>query len=179
MDLTKPIIVIDLEATCCDVGTIKREDMEIIQIGACYIECDGTTTIVREFNKYVKPTINPILTPFCTELTGITQQQVDSADKFAVVYDEFKDWAGSYDSYYLASWGDYDRKQFMLDCNRARKRYELGSHFNLKNMFNGKRMGLTKALNHCSMQFVGQHHSAIDDARNTVRLLPYIFQNVK
>ena len=29
------------------------------------------------FQTYVKPTIDPQLTDFCTELTGITQEQVD------------------------------------------------------------------------------------------------------
>ena len=30
------------------------------------------------FHTYVKPVIDPVLTPFCTELTGITQAQVNS-----------------------------------------------------------------------------------------------------
>jgi inhibitor of KinA sporulation pathway (predicted exonuclease) len=33
--------------------------------------------VIGEFQTYVKPTIHPKLTPFCTELTGITQEQVD------------------------------------------------------------------------------------------------------
>ncbi len=31
-------LVLDLEATCCDQGTIKRHEMEIIEIGAVMVE---------------------------------------------------------------------------------------------------------------------------------------------
>ena len=36
-----------------------------------------THEVVDIFQTYVKPTIDPELTEFCTELTGITQEQVD------------------------------------------------------------------------------------------------------
>ncbi|RZK79943.1 MAG: hypothetical protein EOO92_08450, partial [Pedobacter sp.] len=35
--------------------------------------------VISELQIYVKPVINPTLTNFCTELTGITQSTVDSA----------------------------------------------------------------------------------------------------
>jgi len=37
--------------------------------------------VVAEFQTYVKPVIHPQLTPFCTELTGITQDKVDTGIK--------------------------------------------------------------------------------------------------
>ena len=39
---------------------------------------DGRTMrAVDEFQSYVKPVVNPTLTPFCTQLTGIEQSWVD------------------------------------------------------------------------------------------------------
>ena len=34
-------LVIDFEATCCDVGTIARENMEIIEFGVVMVEAEG------------------------------------------------------------------------------------------------------------------------------------------
>ena len=50
---------------------------EIIEFPLVVIDVNQKK-IVGEFQTYVKPTIHPKLTDFCTELTGITQDQVDS-----------------------------------------------------------------------------------------------------
>merc|ERR1712146_200218 len=39
----------------------------------------GAAESVAEFESFVKPTVHPALTASCTKLTGITQEQVDSA----------------------------------------------------------------------------------------------------
>lgn len=36
------ILVIDLEATCSDDGGFTSDEMEIIEIGACWTTVDGT-----------------------------------------------------------------------------------------------------------------------------------------
>ena len=68
------VVIVDLEATC---QRERNPDFisEIIEIGAVKIEND---TVVEEMSLFVKPTINPILTDFCTELTSITQEDVDN-----------------------------------------------------------------------------------------------------
>lgn len=40
---------------------------------------------IAQFHEFVRPTENPQLTPFCTQLTGIQQDQVDRADKLKYV----------------------------------------------------------------------------------------------
>ncbi|GAA5910198.1 3'-5' exonuclease [Sporobolomyces salmoneus] len=45
---------------------------------------------VDEFHSFVKPTWAPELSEFCTELTGITQDQVDSAPTFQEVLKKFE-----------------------------------------------------------------------------------------
>jgi inhibitor of KinA sporulation pathway (predicted exonuclease) len=64
-------LVLDLEATCCDRGTIKRHEMEIIEIGAVMVGAK-TLTIRDEFQTFIKPVRHPVLTEFCKSLTSIT-----------------------------------------------------------------------------------------------------------
>ena len=44
---------------------------EIIEFPVVLIDVKSKS-IKSEFHMYVKPTLDPVLTPFCTELTGIT-----------------------------------------------------------------------------------------------------------
>ena len=34
-------LILDLEATCCDKGTISRHEMEIVEIGAVTVEAQS------------------------------------------------------------------------------------------------------------------------------------------
>ena len=49
---------------------------EIIEFPVVIIDVKQKA-IKAVFQTYVKPVLDPQLTPFCTELTGITQEQVD------------------------------------------------------------------------------------------------------
>ena len=51
-------------------GKNTRAPFEIIQIGA--IKLDVNFNTIDTFNRYVKPTFYKQITPFITELTGIT-----------------------------------------------------------------------------------------------------------
>ena len=51
---------------------------EITQFPSVLVKLDGRkTAIVDEFDTFVQPTLNPMLSKFATELTAITQEQVD------------------------------------------------------------------------------------------------------
>lgn len=52
----------------------------------------STDQIESEFRQFVCPTNHPKLSPFCLQLTGITQQQVDQAQQFPEVFRAFKQW---------------------------------------------------------------------------------------
>ena len=81
----KYLAILDFEATCDDVTTLKPQ--EIIEIPILLL---NTTTyeIDYQFHSYVRPTIHPKLTTFATstELTGITQEVVDKADPIRKVW---------------------------------------------------------------------------------------------
>ena len=77
----KYFLVVDLEATTSDDGSLPPEQMETIEIGAVLADA-RTLAPVDEFQSFVHPVRRPRLHPFVTKLTGITQAMVDGAPLF-------------------------------------------------------------------------------------------------
>jgi inhibitor of KinA sporulation pathway (predicted exonuclease) len=172
-------LVIDFEATCCDQGSVPREQMEIIEFGVAMADA-RTLQVVAEFQSFVRPVRHPDLTAFCTQLTSITQPQVDTAPLFPRVLADFKTWLSGFGRCLFCSWGDYDRLQLQQDCAFHQLTYPLkADHLNLKREMTTrhaltKKLGLGAAVRRAGLEFAGTHHRGIDDARNIARLLPYI-----
>jgi 3'-5' exoribonuclease 1 len=168
-------LVVDLEATCDDAGTVPRADSEIIEIGAVLV--DGhTLEPLEEFQTFVRPVVCPKLTKFCTELTSITQTDVAYAPLFGEVAPEL--WTFGQGALFC-SWGNYDRNQLAMDAARAGVDMPLpGDHANLKAIFasvlGGRKQGMVSALARVGLEPTGTHHRGIDDARNIARLLPWL-----
>jgi 3'-5' exoribonuclease 1 len=181
IDKYKHILVVDLEATCCDLKTIPRHQMETIEIGAVMVVRETLET-VDEFQTFIKPVRHPILTKFCLELTSITQSQVDTAPDFGTAMSRWQTWLSKFDNAIFGSWGEYDRTQFQQDSKHHQidLPYPVSSnHINLKEMFStaqglNKRHGMAQALDLAGIPLTGTHHRGIDDARNISKLLPYI-----
>lgn len=174
----KYLLVVDLEATCCDAGTIARHESEIIEIGAIIVDLNSRQEVSR-FNEFIKPVRHPKITSFCTQLTSITQADVDNAKSLKEVMCAMAQWLHPYrGSYVMGSWGNYDRNHIISDC----KYFDVDNpieacHINLKAAFAKKqkikRCGLERALSYVGLGFNGRHHRGIDDAHNIVRLLDY------
>jgi len=127
-------VVIDLEATCCDDGSIRRKDSEIIEIGAVRVD-SRTFETLDEFQTFVRPVVHPTLTRFCTELTTITQAQVDGAPRFAEAIEGLSPWF-AHGRALFCSWGDYDKNQFEIDARRSKVKLPFGgAHLNVKRAF--------------------------------------------
>ncbi len=174
-------LVIDLEATT-EEGGWPVEDMEIIEIGATLTRADGHE--LESFQRFVRPRRRPCLTEFCIELTHIQQTQIDSAASLAQVWPQFERWLACHLPHLAGwcSWGDYDRRQLALEWQRHGLTSALVDlpHFNLRQLFAERRqlqrqVGLQSALQLAGMQFQNVQHRALNDARNTARLLPLIF----
>jgi inhibitor of KinA sporulation pathway (predicted exonuclease) len=177
MSETAFYLVIDLEATCDQGGRIPRDETEIIEIGAVLVDA-ATLAPVDAFQTFVRPIRHRQLTPFCTQLTSITQADVDPAPTFPVALQRLTRWMGGRDALFC-SWGDYDRDQFGRDARRHGVALPFGQrHLNLKRAF-GERMGEARgpgtgqALRRVGLRFEGTPHRGIDDARNIARLLPF------
>jgi len=175
-------LVIDLEATTDDGGW-PLEEMEVIEIGASVVTRSGRE--VDHFQRFIRPQRRPLLTPFCRQLTRITQANIDNGASMEQVWEQFERWLGQHLPQLegWASWGDYDRKQLEQEWQQKKLDSALARlpHMNLKQQFAQARQlksapGLNSALQLAGMQFNGQQHRALEDARNTARLLPLILK---
>ena len=171
----KYFLVVDLEATCDDHGAVPRAESEVIEIGAVLVE-GASLRPVAEFQTFVRPQRHPRLTAFCTELTTITQDDVDFAPTFVEAADRVAAFAREA---LFCSWGNYDRNQLEQDARHHGIPSPLGpDHANVKQLF-ARALGLRRGIgNRGAMDIVGEratgtHHRGIDDARNIARLLPY------
>ncbi|EGN95998.1 hypothetical protein SERLA73DRAFT_185475 [Serpula lacrymans var. lacrymans S7.3] len=89
-------LVLDVEATCLQGAGFEWPN-EIIEWPVCLMKWKDKSSkgkasqlvVVDEFRSFVKPTWRPQLSQFCTELTGITQTQVNSAPTFPKVLKSF------------------------------------------------------------------------------------------
>jgi len=162
-------IIVDLEATCDN--KITNMVHEIIEIGAVKINENGE--LIETYDEFVKPAINPVMSEFCRNLTGIEQFRIDKADTFPKVIEKFKKWLN--EDYFLCSWGHYDKKQFINDC----KLHEIDSewaekHISIKHEYakinKCKPCGMSKALEREHITLTGTHHRGIDDAKNIAKI---------
>ncbi|GAA3312867.1 3'-5' exonuclease [Nonomuraea dietziae] len=112
---------------------------------------------------------------FCTELTGLTQEEVEKGLTFteACRLLAAEHAAGRRP---WASWGDYDRHQFTRQCQATGAPYPFGRrHTNVKAVFTEayelrKRPGMAQALQVAGLPLEGRHHRGEDDAWNIAAL---------
>ena len=171
------ILVIDLEATCCDQGNITPEQMEIIELGAVWATPAGE--VIDTLQRVVRPTERPTLTPFCIELTHIQQAQIDTAPSWPAVAAELAEFARLHAGQCWGSWGKYDARQIERESARHGLADPLAGlpHHNLKATFAKRRkikqVGMATALQIVGLELEGEHHRALADARNIARMLPW------
>ena len=167
-------IIYDLEATCWE-GSPPDMEMEIIEIGAYRVNEFGE--VRAKFNRFIRPVINPTLSDFCRNLTSIQQIDVNRASPYPEVIDEFKEWGHiNDDDFLLCSWGSFDRKMLIKDCQLHHLEHRWAKHhLNLKEQYMKinrlqRGMGLQAALRREGMVFDGTPHRGISDAENLVKI---------
>ena len=172
---------VDLEATCDEVDEsestrsliVTPDQMETIEIGLVVIDLESVE-IVDEFQRFVRPQINPTLNTFCKKLTSIQQADVDGARTYQKVGDELRTFAASYPDAAWASWGDYDARQLERDAGFAAcpSLLEGVPHFNARKwhagLYDDRPKGLKQTVESLDMVWQGTYHRGIDDARNVV-----------
>jgi len=180
------LVVMDFEATC-EQSNLPNYPHEIIEFPAVIIDINKWE-IVDRWRKYVKPKLNPTLSPFCTKLTGITQDMVDSADDFLTVMNQFNEWMiskglGSEHTFAVATDGPFDIARFLLlSCQQNELTVpEWASRWiNVKKVFLNfykidkrydKVRGLQDMLSRMNLEFEGNPHCGLDDASNIARVV--------
>jgi inhibitor of KinA sporulation pathway (predicted exonuclease) len=159
-------LIIDLEWTCCDKGSIPEGESETIEIGAVLIDDKGE--LASEFGSFVRPLRHPVLTGFCTSLTSIGQGDVELAKPFVEVWlYDFLPWLGKTDSF--CSWGKGDLRQFKTDCVAQHVPFPFARHCDLwRSLGKTSHRHLMKRL---GVEWRGSRHRAMDDARNYARMV--------
>jgi len=166
--------VVDVEATCWKDGPPPGQVSEIIEIGLTTVDLSTSQRIGRH-RIMVRPERSAV-SPFSTELTGLTQAEVDAGISFAAACRALaaEHQAGSRP---WASWGDYDRHQFRRQCQATNTQYPFAArHINVKAVFTHahglrKRPGMAAALEIAGLPLEGRHHCGEDDAWNIAALI--------
>uniref|UniRef100_A0A7S2A3F4 Exonuclease domain-containing protein n=1 Tax=Ditylum brightwellii TaxID=49249 RepID=A0A7S2A3F4_9STRA len=70
------LCILDFEATCNDAKPAPKPQ-EIIEFPTLLLNTQ-TGNVEQEFHFYIRPDVHPTLSEFCTDLTGITQDVVNS-----------------------------------------------------------------------------------------------------
>lgn len=172
------ILVIDLEATC-DEPRPAPFDLEIIEIGICVLDTRSLEIVDKE-SILVNPTTSWV-TPFCTQLTGITPESLNDAKSFAKAVKYLQETYGTKNKVW-ASWGDYDRTMFEAQCKRENVEYPFGvGHINIKTIFSlfggmPKGIGVKAAVEQLGLTWEGRQHSGLDDSVNTANIFKEIIK---
>jgi ERI1 exoribonuclease 3 len=172
-------LVLDFEAQCLDGEAIRPQ--EIIEFPTIAIDA-ATRQEVSRFHSYIRPVAHPQITPFCTTLTGITQEMVQNCDPFKDVLARWVDWAGSLadQDHIIVTCGDWDLKTALPEqCRHSSLRVPerlrrwinikaaFGDHYGMKK----RPPGMVGMLAKMGMEVEGRHHSGIDDCHNIARVL--------
>ncbi|GAA1957604.1 3'-5' exonuclease [Kitasatospora viridis] len=172
--MTGLLNVIDVEATCWDGPVPPGSVNEIIEIGLTVVDLTQRRRIGRH-RILVRPERSEV-SPFCTELTGLTGDEVAGGVSFAEACRLLVAEHGGRERPW-ASWGDYDRLQFAGQCERSGVGYPFGErHTNAKARFTEayglrRRPGMARALEVAGLPLQGRHHRGEDDAWNIAALV--------
>ncbi|KAJ7109163.1 ribonuclease H-like domain-containing protein [Mycena epipterygia] len=200
-------LLLDVEATC-QKGSDFNYPNEIIEFPVCLMRWKDRNgdkasqlEIIEEFRSFVKPSWRPNLSDFCTELTGITQEQVDAAPQFPAMLRSFRAFLVKHKliekngkqrlRFCWCSDGPFDIRDFVVkQCFISQipmpdwmvgdvldVRALVMAHTSRRKPQRGPWPG-TGTLNIPAMlrvlgleAFRGRQHSGIDDARNLARIM--------
>ncbi len=175
-------LVIDVESTCW-VGVPPRGQIsEIIEVGLCLVDLQLLRRLER-VSLMVKPMRSEV-SEFCTELTGITADMLADAPPLSAAVRVLRDQYRAADRLF-ASWGDYDRKQFLRNCQTYDLKYPFGpTHLNIKNLFSTalglkQELGIDHACQRLGLTMEGSHHRGVDDAWNAARILCMLLKRTR
>lgn len=182
------MLCFDLEATCDEIMeseaprplAITPREMETIEVGLVVLDL-RSLQIVETFQRYVRPTLHPVLTSFCKNLTSIKQSDVDHADIFPKVMQQLSNFLKKYPCSLWTSWGHYDADQLAIDGKRTKCSPILlnMTHVDLENLyrkiFSCSSMGLKPAVEALDLKWNGKYHRGIDDAENLASMAGHLF----
>ncbi len=176
------ILVIDVEATCWQGDPPPGMVSEIIEIGLCVLDV-ATLERVEQRSLLVAPEQSTV-SSYCTALTTLTQSQVAAGLPLRTTCELLSREYGAGQRLW-ASYGDYDRRQFEVECQRKHLPYPFGPrHLNVKTLFAithalPREVGLARALERLGLPLEGTHHRGADDAWNIAAILATLLRGYR
>lgn len=183
------LVVLDFEWTADD----RRKMLpcsEITQFPSVLVKLDGRdSTVVDEFDTYVRPRFNPTLTAFSIGLTAISQDDVDAAPPLERVLPTYVDWLRGHGlvdatgaklgAWCFCTWSDADiGGQLAAECRQ--KALALPPCFanwvDLKELYRRHfkiepKGGLKRCVERLpGLSFDGRAHNGLVDSRNTAKI---------
>ncbi|EAS06743.1 exonuclease (macronuclear) [Tetrahymena thermophila SB210] len=187
------LLILDFEATCSNDEKLNVQ--EIIEFPIVILDLKKNVILPEYFHTYVKPTYHPILTKFCTELTHITQEQVDNGvilESAIQQADEFLNKMGIIDKKFaFVCCGDFDLGQCLrLEAKFKKINYPqyFKQYINIKKQFPkewytesiikwNKPPGMVAMLKAINLELQGTHHSGLDDSKNIARIAQFMVEH--
>lgn len=195
------LAVLDFEATCEEREIQPAWVHEIIEFPVVFLNLK-TGVVDYIFHSYVQPIEVPVLTDFCTNLTGITQDKVEEAptlDEVIQLFEQFleehsmkalfdfpENGEDEFFSYVIATDGPWDFESFLItECNRKEIPFPSFAKFyinirhwyaNSRQLGNGKMHNVNRMLKNLGLSFIGRPHSGLDDAKNIARIAKVCFE---
>jgi inhibitor of KinA sporulation pathway (predicted exonuclease) len=172
-------IVIDLEMNKIVKqyrDTLKLSS-ELIEIGA--VRMNEKFEVIDTYQTYVSPDFGR-MDERIIQLTGITDEKLKGAPKFAEVMDDFAKWIGREKTQFY-SWSMSDIRQFQNEAEfkqyRGRIIHKMETNWNdfqeeYSNLLGiEKKIKLKQAVSAADYEFTGAEHTALSDAVNTAEIL--------
>lgn len=140
---------------------------EVIQIGA--VKLDKNLRICGSYQVIVKPKYYKRLHKHVSELTGITQDQMDMGTPLPIAAERFKKWCG--DDFAFLTWGPDDipmlKENFHvhhIPSEWLERTYDLQQIFNKQTDGGSKQRSLEFAMEHFEIPQTLPAHDALNDA---------------
>ena len=177
-DLLEKIVIFDTEFTTWE-GAMERgwsgpnEHREIVQIGALLAETENFTEL-DSFNVFVKPKINPKLSEFFIELTGIAQEMVDDKGiDFKDALEKFHRFARDYPLYSWGGTGDPAVIRENCEMNSIAFPFEEARFFSSSAVFETRGVSTEGYTSGTIVKALGKEvhqrgHNALNDVRTTL-----------
>lgn len=185
-NLTK-FYCVDIEATCWETPEEQGDrPTEVIEIGI--VEVHLKTGEIRNKRSYVvKPRFTDV-SPFCTTLTGWTQEAVNQGSDITIALKNIEQDYGISKHHVWMSYGEYDRVKLSSDVGQPGgvldlygiERHQnpfayMRAHYNIKTLMAlkerlSKELGMARALQYYGIPLDGRHHNGADDAWNIAKI---------
>lgn len=170
------LVVVDFEMNNYNSG--NRWLSDIIQIGA--VKCDDNYSWIGQFNEYVKQSRR--LGEIVKDITGIKEEQINSAQNFRQTIERFAKWIGMAEDIKFITWGKQDRTILLRQLNREDVQNAVYNRFASSEWINIQQivtreltilkndLQLQDAVHYLQMQFNGEEHDALCDAFMTYKI---------